>query len=155
MSAAKTAAIAKVRPMTEYVEREISPVSFTAMLAAIFGALALLLAVSGIYGVFNYRISHRGPEMGIRMALGASGRDILQLVLREGLTLTSAGLLLGIAGAMVSATLLKVLLYNVGPCDPLSYGFALLLLPMAAFAGCWHPARRAAASSPAQVIREE
>ena len=151
----KTAAIAKVRPMTEYVAREISPVSFTAVLAAIFGALAFLLAVTGIYGVFNYQISHRRPEMGIRMALGASGRDILRLVLREGLTLASAGLLLGAAGAMVSARLLKALLYNVGPFDPLSYGVALLLLPMAALAGCWHPAWRAAASSPAEVIHEE
>jgi len=141
--------------MTEYVAREISPASFTAVLAAIFGALALLLAATGIYGVLNYQISQRRPEMGIRMALGASGGDVLRLVLREGLTLAAAGLLLGAAGAMVAARLLKALLYNISPFDPLSYGFALLLLPLAALLGCWRPAWRAAASSPAEVIREE
>ncbi len=151
----QTAAIAKVRPMTEYVAREISPASFTAVLAANIGALALLLAVTGIYGVLNYQISQRRPEMGIRMALGASGGDVLRLVLREGLTLAAAGLLLGAAGAMVAARLLKALLYNISPFDPLSYGFALLLLPLAALLGCWRPAWRAAASSPAEVIREE
>ena len=151
----KTAAIAKMRPMTEYVAREISPVSFTAVLAAIFGALAFLLAATGIYGVLNYQVSQRRPEMGIRMALGASGRDVLRLVLREGLTLTAAGLLLGAASAMVAARLLRALLYNVSPLDPLSYGFALLLLPLAALAGCWRPAWRAAASNPVEVIHEE
>jgi putative ABC transport system permease protein len=151
----KTAAIAKMRPMTEYVAREISPVSFTAVLAAIFGVLAFLLAATGIYGVLNYQVSQRRPEMGIRMALGASGRDILRLVLREGLTLTAAGLLLGAVSAMVAARLLKALLYSVGPFDPLSYSFALLLLPLAALVGCWRPAWRAAASSPVEVIHEE
>jgi predicted permease len=151
----KTAAIAKVRPMTEYVAREISPVSFTAVLAAIFGALAFLLAVTGIYGVFNYQISQRQPEMGIRMALGASARDILRLVLREGFALAAAGLMLGVASAVIAARLLRALLYNVGPLDPMSYGFALLLLPLAALLGCWQPARRAAASNPAKLIHEE
>jgi ABC-type antimicrobial peptide transport system permease subunit len=93
--------------------------------------------------------------MGIRMALGASGRDVVRLVLREGLALTAAGLLLGAAGAMIAARLLKALLYNVGPFDPLSYGFALLLLPLAALAGCCRPAWRAAASSPAEVIYQD
>ncbi len=151
----KTAALAKVRPMTEYVTREISPASFTAVLAAIFGTLAFLLAATGIYGVLNYQISQRRPEMGIRMALGASGRDVLRLVLREGLTLTAGGLALGAAGAMVAARLLQALLYDISPFDPLSYGFALTLLPLAALLGYWRPAWRAAGSSPAEVIHEE
>lgn len=151
----KTAAIAKVWPMTEYVAREISPVSFTAVLATIFGALALLLAATGIYGVFNYQISQRRPEMGIRMALGAHGRDVLRLVLREGFALAAAGVLLGTVTAVLAARALATLLYGVGPFDLPSYGFALLLLPAAALLGCWRPARRASTASPSEVIREE
>ena len=151
----KTAAMAKVRPVTEYVAREISPVSFTAVLGAILGALALLLAATGIYGVLNYQVSRRRPEMGIRMALGAAAADVLRMVLREGLTLAAAGVLIGAVSAVVAARWLATLLYGVGPLDPLSYGLALLLLPSAALLGCWRPAWRAAAASPAEVIREE
>ena len=93
--------------------------------------------------------------MGIRMALGASARDVLRLVLREGLVLTAAGAALGTATAWVAARALGSLLYGVGPLDLPSYGLALLLLPAAAMAGCWRPARRAAVASPAEVIREE
>jgi len=151
----RTAAMAKVRPMTEYVSREISPVSFTAVLATIFGALALLLAATGVYGVFNYQISQRRPEMGIRMALGAHTRDVLRMVLREVGALATAGVLLGAAAALVAARWLGTLLYGVGPFDPLSYGLALLFLPAAALVGGWRPAGRAAAANPAELIREE
>ena len=151
----KTAAMAKVRPMTQYVEREISPLSFTAVLATIFGGLALLLAAIGIYGVFNYQVSRRRTEMGIRMALGARTPDVLRLVLREGLILAAIGVLLGGATALAAARGFATLLFGVEPFDPLSYGLALLLLPAAALLGCWRPAWRAAAASPAEVIREE
>jgi hypothetical protein len=151
----RTAAMAKVRPMTEYVTREIAPVSLTALLAAIFGALALMLAATGIYGVLNYQVLRRLPEMGIRMALGAHVSDVLRLVLREGLALTAAGVLLGAAGSLVAARWLGALIYGVSPRDPLSYGLALLLLPAAALLGCWRPARRAATANPAEMIREE
>lgn len=154
-SRSKTAAMAKVRPMTEYVAREISPVSFTAVLAAIFGALALLLAATGIYGVLNYQVSQRRPEIGIRMALGADARDILRMVLHEGFALAATGLLLGAVSAMVMARWLGTLLYGVGPLDPVSYGLALLMLPAAALLGCWRPARRASAANPTEVIRQE
>ena len=151
----RTAAMAKVRPMTEYVSREISPVSFTAVLAAIFAALALLLAATGVYGVFNYQISQRRPEMGIRMALGAHSRDVLRMVLREVGALAAAGVLMGAAAALVAARWLGTLLYGVGPFDPLSYGLALLFLLAAALLGGWRPAGRAAAANPAELIREE
>ncbi len=151
----KTAALAKVRPMTAYVEREIAPVSFTAVLAATFAVLALLLAATGIYGVLNYQVSRRLPEMGIRMAMGARSGDVFQLVLGEGLWLAATGVVLGGAGALAAAQWLGALVYGVSPRDPLSYGAALLLLPAAAFLGCWRPARRAAAANPADMIREE
>jgi hypothetical protein len=148
-------AMAKVRPMTEYVEREIAPAAFTAMLATIFGVLALLLAATGIYGVLNYQVSLRLPEMAIRMALGAGARDVLRFVLREGLRLAAIGVLLGAAGAWSAARWLGALVYGVSPRDPFSYGLALLLLPAAAMLGCWRPARRAASCNPAETIREE
>jgi putative ABC transport system permease protein len=151
----RNAAMAKVRPMAGYVAREISPLSFTAVLAAIFGALALLLAATGIYGVLNYQVLQRLPEMGIRMALGARAKDVLRLILREGLALAAAGVLLGGAGALIAARWLGALIYGVSPRDPLSYGLALLLLPAAALFGCWRPAWRASAANPAAMIREE
>lgn len=147
--------MAKVRPMTEYVAREVAPAGFTAVLAAVFAGLALLLAATGIYGVLNYRVSRRLPEMGIRMAVGASARDVLRLVLREGLGLAAAGVLLGGAGALAAGRWMGALLFGVGPRDPLSYGLAFLLLPAAAVLGCWRPASRAAAANPAEMIREE
>ncbi|MBZ5596094.1 MAG: ABC transporter permease [Acidobacteriia bacterium] len=148
-------AMAKVRPMTEYVAREIAPASFTAVLAAIFSALALVLAAAGIYGVLNYQVSRRLPEMGIRMALGAGARDVFRLVLGEGLRLAAAGALLGAAAALIAAQWLGTLVYGVSPRDPLSYALAVLLLPAVALLGCWRPAWRAAAADPAQTIREE
>jgi putative ABC transport system permease protein len=145
----------KIRPMTEYVDREIAPAGFTAVLAAIFGGLALLLAATGIYGVFNFQVSRRLPEMGIRMAVGATTADVLGLILREGLTLAALGVLAGLAAAQGLSRWLSALLYGVTASDPLSYGLALLLLPAAAMLGCWRPAWRAAAANPSEIIRQE
>lgn len=149
------AAMDKVRPMIEYVDREIAPVGFTAVLAVIFGGLALILAATGIYGVLNYQISRRLSEMGIRMAVGASAADVFKLVLREGLVLSLSGVLLGAGATQLAARWLGSLLYGVSSNDPLSYGLAVLLLPAAALLGCWFPAWRAASANPAQIIRQE
>ena len=151
----KNAAMAKVRPMTEYVAREIAPSSFTAVLAAIFASLALLLAVTGIYGTLNYQVSQRMPEMGIRMALGASASEVVRLVLQEGLILAIAGVVRGAAGAFFVARWLETFLYGVSPRDAASYALAFLLLPAAALFGCWLPASRAARANPAEIMRAE
>src|SRR5207244_12769415 len=87
------AAMGKIRPMTGYVERAIAPAGFTAVLAAVFGLLALLLAATGLYGVPNYQVSQRLPALGIRMAVGASARDVLRLVLGEGAALATSAVL--------------------------------------------------------------
>jgi putative ABC transport system permease protein len=147
-------AMAKVMPMTEYLARDMAPAGFTAILAAVFGGLALLLAATGIYGVLNYQVSRRLPEMGIRMALGAGMHDVFRLVLGEGLALAIGGVALGAAATLGAARWLGALLYGVSAYDPLSYSLALLSLPAAALLGCWRPASRAAAASPAQIIRE-
>ncbi len=148
-------AMGKIRPMTGYVERAIAPAGFTAVLAAVFGALALVLAATGIYGVLNYQVSRRRPEIGIRMALGAGAGDVLRMVLRDGLILAAAGLLLGAGGALAATRWLGALVYGVSARDPLSYALALVLLPGAALLGCWRPAWRAAAANPAETIRQE
>ena len=148
-------ALAKVRAMTDYVARDIAPAGFTAVLAAIFSALALVLAAAGIYGVLNYQVSRRLPEMGIRMALGAGTRDVFRLVLGHGLALAAAGAILGTVATMLAARWLSALVYGVSPRDPLSFGLALLLLPAVALLGCWRPAVRAAAADPVTTIRAE
>jgi ABC-type antimicrobial peptide transport system permease subunit len=89
------------------------------------------------------------------MALGAGARDVLRLVMQQGLTLAAAGVLLGAAAAFAGARWLSTLVYGISPRDPLSYALALLLLPAAAFLGCWRPAWRAAAANPTEIIREE
>ena len=122
---------------------------------ALFALVALVLAAVGIYGVVSFSVSQRTHEIGIRMALGARGSDVLSLVLREGLGLAAAGVLLGAAGSLAAARWLGGLVYGVSAHDPLSYGLALALLPGAALLGCWRPAWRAAAANPAETIREE
>jgi len=148
-------AMAKVRPMTEYVARQIAPAGFTAVLAAIFSALALVLAAAGIYGVLNYQVSRRLPEMGIRMALGAGARDVFRLVLGQALGLAALGALLGTGATVIATRWLGALVYGVSPRDPMSYALALLLLPAVALLGCLRPAARAAAADPATTIRAE
>jgi predicted permease len=148
-------AMGKVEAMTTRVARDIAPAGFTAVLAAVFGLLALVLAATGIFGVLNYHVSCRMPEMGIRMAVGARAADVLRLVLGEGLWLTAAGMLLGAAGATAISRWLGSVLYGVSPRDPLSYGVALVLLPAAALFGCWRPAQRAATANPAETVRGE
>ena len=148
-------AMGKIQPMTAYVNRAIAPAGFTAVLAAFFGLMALLLASTGIYGVLNYQVSRRLPEMGIRMALGATRSDVLRLILREGLALAVVGVILGTAGAQAVARWLGAIVYGVSPRDLLSYGLAMMLLPAAALLGCWRPAWKAAAADPAQTVREQ
>jgi putative ABC transport system permease protein len=138
----------------EYVAREIAPAGFTAVLAAIFSALALVLAAAGVYGVLNYQVSRRLPEMGIRMALGAGVRDVFRLVLGHCLAL-AAGALLGTAVTVIAARWLSALVYGISPRDPLSFALALLLLPAVGLLGCWRPAARAAAADLAETIRAE
>jgi predicted permease len=151
----KQLALSKVRPMTTYVARATAPVSFTAVLAGIFGGLALLLAATGIYGVTSYSASRRMHEMGVRMALGATSADVARLVIREGLVLTALGMSLGVAGAVFVSRALQTLIYGISTIDPVSYGAAIAVIPAAALIGCWWPASRAAAANPVDAIRAE
>ena len=148
-------ALSNVRPMESYVRRDLAPAAFTATLAEIFAGLALLLAAVGIFGLFHYQVSRRIREMGIRIALGANRRNVIGLVMREGMTLTMIGLLLGFMGAAAGSRWLASLMYGVSSVDPLAYSIALLLLIAAAALGCLGPALRAAGANPVDAIRAE
>lgn len=123
------------------------------LLMAVFATLALGLAALGIYSVLSYTINQRRQELSVRMALGAQPRDLLWLVVRQGLTLTVAGGALGAAGAFALGRTLSSLLYGVSAGDLGAFGAALLVAFVTAFVACWLPARRAAALDPLQGLR--
>lgn len=126
-----------------------------ARLFGIFGSLALFLAVVGIYGVKSYVVSRRTREIGIRMALGADRRSVLLMVLREGVKLTAAGVVLGLGLSLMVAFALRAVLYGVNAVDPVTFTVAPLCLTGAALAACYLPALRAANIQPLRALRHE
>ncbi len=127
----------------------------TARMFGIFGALALFLAMVGVYGLRSYVVARRTREFGIRMALGANSSEVLRLVLREGLALTAAGIGLGLLLAMAAGLGLRSFLFGVGAIDPFSFGVALVSLALAALAACYLPALRATRVEPMAALRCE
>jgi putative ABC transport system permease protein len=121
----------------------------------LFAALAFLIAIAGITSMLALWVRQRTRELGIRMALGASPREIVVSLLRQGMTLVALGAAAGIAGAMALTGLLKGLLFEVTPADPETYATVSVLLLVAALAACWAPARRAARIDPQQALRCE
>jgi ABC-type antimicrobial peptide transport system permease subunit len=121
----------------------------------VFGVLALLLAVVGLYGVKSYIVSQRTREIGIRMALGARPADVLAMVLREGAALSAAGVALGLPLAALLGFALSSLLYDVKPLDPVVFLAAPALLALAALVATWLPARRATRVTPLTALRAD
>lgn len=128
---------------------------FRMVLLGVFAALALCLAMAGVYGVMSYTVSQRAGEIGLRMALGADSRDVLRLVLGEGLLLAAIGLALGLAGAVAATSFLRSLLFEVKPADPVTYAAVALILAVVAVAACYIPARRATTVDPLVALRQE
>jgi predicted permease len=126
-----------------------------ASLAAAMGLLGLLLAVVGVYGVVSYAATQRTQELGIRMALGASPRQILALLLKQGVRLVAAGLLFGLAGAWALTRAMSFMLFGVSPSDPVTYIAAGALLSGITLLACWLPARRAMRVDPIVALRYE
>jgi hypothetical protein len=126
-----------------------------AALFSVFGSLALGLAVVGLYGVRAYAVARRTREIGIRMALGAEGRDILRMFFRESSLTIGSGIALGLVLAALTGRLLSELLYEIGPLDPIAFSTASLLLATATLVATWLPARRATRIAPTVALRTE
>jgi ABC-type antimicrobial peptide transport system permease subunit len=126
-----------------------------ATLFSIFGALALGLAVIGVYGVKAYSVARRTREIGIRMALGAQGKTVQWMILREGLAMVVAGVGLGFLLALAAGKILSSILFQVSPTDPFAFAIAPVVLMTAALLATWLPARRATKISPMAALRTE
>ena len=141
--------------MDEIISDSISDRKFSMVLLGTFAALALLLSSIGIYGVISYLIGQRTHEIGIRMALGAQRKDVLALVLSEGVRLTLLGAAIGIAAAFGLTRLMASLLYGVSATDPLTFAAVPVVLLGVAMLACYIPARRAMRVDPMTALRYE
>jgi putative ABC transport system permease protein len=151
----KNQPIEDIRTMDDRIAAYAGPRRFYALLLGIFAAIAVVLAVIGVYGVISYSVSQRQHEVGIRMALGAGQRHVLALVLRQGVVLAVVGIGIGVAGALVATPTLSSLLYGVRPTDPITFAGVSVLLAGVVLAACYVPARRAARLDPLVALRWE
>ncbi len=148
-------ALAGVRLMNQIAGESFAAPRFILLLVALFAALAILLAAVGTYGVISYSVNQRMHEFGMRMALGAQPRDVLWLVLSQGMKLAGLGVLIGVASALVLARVLRNLLYEVGVADPLTFASVAALALAIATLACYLPARRATLADPIVALRAE
>ena len=140
--------------MQEQVDRSMSSQRIAMTLLGVFGSLALFLAAIGLYGVMSYVVSQSTRELGLRMALGATPSELLGLVVKRGLALTSVGIAIGAAAALGTTRLLGDMLYKVSPRNPVAFGAALALMGLSAAVACFVPAWRAARVDPVQALRQ-
>ncbi len=147
--------VTKVRTMEQVISQSTAPRRFNTFLLVVFGAAALLLAALGIYGVMAYSVARRTHEIGVRLSLGARPADVLAMVIRQGMTLVVAGLVLGLAGALALTRVIAGLLYGVQPTDPVTFVAVSVLLAAVALAATWLPAHRAMQVDPAVALRYE
>jgi predicted permease len=150
-----TVAIAGVAPMMELLSDSLAQRRFTMLLLCVFAVVATLIASAGVYGVMAYSVTSRAREIGVRLALGAQRGDVLRMVLKQGIKLTSAGVTIGLLASLALTRLIKGLLFGVGATDPLTFALAALSLMFVAFLACWMPARRAAKVDPMIALRYE
>jgi putative ABC transport system permease protein len=144
-----------IRTLQDIVDDSVARPRFNSALLGLFAGLAMLLAVIGVYGLISYSVAQRLREIGVRIALGASRSDIMQLVLRQGLAPVVAGVLFGLGLALASTRLLAALLYQVSPTDPPTYTVVTILLLATSAVACVVPAIRATRVEPIAVLREE
>jgi predicted permease len=147
--------LASVRTMEDVYGKSVARTSFTLVMLGIAGAMALALGIIGIYGVISFMVSQRKREIGIRMALGAQGRDVLQMVLRQGVMTALIGVAIGVCAAFGLTRLMANLLFGVTAHDPLTFVAVAVLLLLVALSACYIPARRATKVDPMVALRYE
>jgi predicted permease len=147
--------LADVRTLDYYYQKSMARTSFTLVMLAVAGGMALLLGTIGLYGVIAYSVSQRTREIGIRMALGAQQQELTKMFVRHGLTLAGIGVLCGLIAAFALMRLLSSLLFHVSPVDPLTYAAVSLGLVVAAVLASYIPSRRAASIDPVEALRAE
>jgi predicted permease len=148
-------AVANPETMRETLDRSMARTSFTLVMLAIAGAMALLLGLIGIYGVIAYAVSQRTREIGIRLALGARPADVRQMFVRYGLGLCAMGITIGVVAAAALTRVMKSLLFGVAPMDPMTFAAVPVALLVATLAACYLPARRVSAVDPVKCMRAE
>jgi putative ABC transport system permease protein len=147
-------AVTDIRTLEQIKSESSASTRLRTTLLGVFASLALLLSAIGIYGVISYTVAQRTHEIGVRAALGASGANLLRLVMSNGLVLTGIGLAVGVAGAVALTRLLGTLLFGVGARDPITLTVSAIVLAIVAMLACYVPARRAAKLDPLAALRE-
>jgi putative ABC transport system permease protein len=151
----KNLAVSNISPMEEITARSIGQERFTLLLLGVFSALALSLALAGIYGVMSYAVAQRTHEIGVRVALGAQTRDVLRLVVTHGMALVLAGVGIGLASALALTRFIRGLLFGVSATDPMTFVGVAALLALVALIACYVPARRASRVDPMVALRRQ
>ncbi len=144
-----------VATLEDHLALPLTPARLAATILAAFGFSAVILAAIGVYGAVAYAVARRTREIGIRVAIGASRKDVLNLVMHRTATVLAVGTLLGTAAALVAGRFVSTILYGVNPKDPSTYTLAILLMTTVALVACLIPAKRALAVDPAGALREE
>ena len=148
-------AVSDMHPMSEDVDKSMAPTRFAVVLISIFAAVAVLLAVVGLYGVLSTAVRQRTAEIGVRMAFGATHGNILRLIVGEGLKMSTVGVIAGLAGAFAVTGVMNTLLVGVKPTDPLVFASITVLFLVISAVAAWLPARRAARLAPTLALRDE
>jgi predicted permease len=150
-----TLPVSDIRTMTKHLGIALMPARLAGAALGVFGLLGLVLASIGMYGVMAYTVSQRRREIGIRIAIGAAGRDVVGMIMRQGLSLVIVGAAIGVGGALAASRLLRGILYSPSVVDPVTFAGVPLLLTAVAALASWLPAKRASGVDPLEALRQE